>query len=272
MTDRRTSTSPFPNALTPSVRPAPIHVASLAASNGWRREVYGASVNGIELEAWWPAASQVAPTRVVFAAIHGEEADTLQLAQTLLRTTRAADACAVVVPVVNPDGVLAGTRQNARGVDLNRNFPTSTWQAMSQPTFWPTTMTRSTEFRTQWSSPGSAPGSEPEVAALTALIERVAPEIVIDLHQPLDCIIAKSDAAAAVAEHLAAPAGMRIVRDLDGPTPGDSGQWCVDLGIVSVTYEFEPGNVPLLWHRHCEALASCIVERRAAPATRRVRA
>ena len=33
-----------------------------------------------------------------------------------------------VVQCVNPDGLLAGTRQNANGVDLNRNFPASTWR------------------------------------------------------------------------------------------------------------------------------------------------
>lgn len=238
----------------------PIHVAALAAANGWRREVYGESVNGVPLESWWPAAT-VTPTRVVFASIHGEESDTLQLAHTLLRTIRAEDACAVVVPVANPDGVLAGTRQNARGVDLNRNFPCSTWREGTSPTFWPTTMTRTNEFRTQWSHTGASPGSEPEVAHLTALIERVSPSLVIDIHQPLECIIAISDEAEAIAHHLAAPSGMRIVRQLDQPTPGDSALWCEEQGITAITYECEAGTVPTLWHRHCESLAACVVDR-----------
>jgi len=241
----------------------PIHIAALAERNGWRAEPCGTSANGVPIVAWWPART---PTRVVWAAIHGEESSTLLLAQQLLRVVHAEDACAVVVPVLNPDGVLLGTRQNARGVDLNRNFPVATWSPAPSPTFWPSAMTRRSEFRNQLSSPGHAPGSEPETQAIMALVERVQPELVVDLHAPLDCIIAVSDQAAALAPHFAEPAGLPVVRGLAGPTPGDCASWCEEQGATAVTYEVELGTFPQLWQRHRNALERCIVEQRDLPA------
>lgn len=237
-----------------------MHVHELARANGWRPERFGASALGIPLVAWWPTRT---PTRVVWAAIHGEESVTLQLLQQALRQVHADDACAVVVPVLNPDGVLAGTRQNARGVDLNRNFPGENWSPAASPTYWPTTITRTSERRTQLSSPGSSAGSEPETQAIMQLVQQVQPELVIDLHTPLECVLAPSDAAARMAEHLAEPAGLPVKRALAGPAPGDSGSWCESVGVVAVTYEVELAPMPALWARHAEAVTRCIVERRA---------
>lgn len=236
---------------------APIHVARLAERNGWRRAEIGASVEGVPLLAWWPTAT---PTRVFFAAIHGEESPTLLLAHQLLRTVHADDACAVVVPVLNPDGVLHGTRQNANGVDLNRNFPTSAWRPDPSPTFWPVTMTRTAERRTQLSSPGSHAGSEPETQAIMQLIEQVKPQAVIDLHAPLDCVIAQRAEAVRLADWLAQPAGLPVVRQLENPTPGDSASWVDEQGSLSITYEIEMGPLPHLWHRHRDGLARAITE------------
>ena len=250
--------STVPTSRTASGSPA-IHVAAIAERNGWRPEQFGEAVSGIPLVAWWPTST---PTRVVWAAIHGEESVTLQALSEALRTVRADEACAVVVPVLNPDGVLAGTRQNARGVDLNRNFPGSNWSEEPQPTFWPTTTLRSDANRTQLSSPGSAPASEPEVQAITALVERVEPELVVDLHTPLECVIALGVRAAAVASHFAEPAGLDVVEELDSPTPGDAGTWCEERGIAAVTYEFELAPLPVLWARHAAGITRCLVEQR----------
>lgn len=239
---------------------APIHVAALAERNGWNPEPFGTSILGVPLVAWWPTRR---PTRVVWAAIHGEESVTLQAAHQLLRVVHADDSCAVVVPVLNPDGVLAGTRQNAAGVDLNRNFPGDNWSPAPSPTFWPTSITRTDERRTLLSSPGITPGSEPETQAIMALVERVQPEFVIDLHTPLECVLALSEAGVPMAEHLAEPAGLRIVRELDAPTPGDSATWCEQQGATTVTYEFELAPMAPLWARHGDALTRCVVERRA---------
>ncbi len=238
----------------------PAHVARLAEANGWRPEQFGTSVQGIPLVAWWPTTD--APTRVVWAAIHGEESVTMQAAHQALRQVHADSACAVVVPVLNPDGVLAATRQNARGVDLNRNFPAPTWQAAPSPTFWPTSTVRTSERRTQLSSPGSEPGSEPEVRAIMSLVERIRPEFVIDLHTPLECVIAFSEPAVPIAEHIAEPTGIRVRRELESPTFGDSAAWCESVGTIAVTYEFELAPFPELWARHADGVTRCIVERR----------
>src|SRR5690606_726603 len=61
------------------------------------------------------------------------------------------------LPVTNPDGLLDGqaVRQNANGVDLNRNFPSADWHA-SATSYWKN-RTGSNPRR----FPGHAPASEP---------------------------------------------------------------------------------------------------------------
>lgn len=235
-----------------------VHVAALAKHNGWRPEQFGESTLGVPLVAWWPPQ---APTRMVWATMHGEEATTGALAHTLLRTIRAEDARAVIVPVVNPDGLLSATRQNARGVDLNRNWASCDWTPEPSPTFWPTTMTRSTEFRTQQSSPGASAGSEIEVQSLAALVERIEPREVVDVHAPLECVLAMHDGTEALALALAQRSGLRVQHALDAPTPGDGGSWCAERDIACITYEVEAAPLPLLWHRHAGALAHAVTGR-----------
>ena len=62
---------------------------------------------------------------LVVGVIHGDEPQGKYLIEKYLdlnRNTRIA-----FIPELNPDGRILGTRVNANGVDLNRNFPTKTW-------------------------------------------------------------------------------------------------------------------------------------------------
>lgn len=85
-----------------------------------------------------------------------------------------------VIPCLDPDGTLRvpETRTNARGVDLNRNFPTPDWEQTALP-YW--------ERRTRRDPrryPGPQPLSEPETRWLVRHIERFRPHAIVSVHAP----------------------------------------------------------------------------------------
>ncbi|WP_374361611.1 M14 family zinc carboxypeptidase [Pseudoduganella danionis] len=85
-----------------------------------------------------------------------------------------------IVPVLNPDGMLAAKprRVNANGVDLNRNFPTPRWNVEAQR-YWV-----SKTGRDPRRFPGSSPLSEPESRWLSEEIKRFKPQLIISVHAP----------------------------------------------------------------------------------------
>jgi murein peptide amidase A len=139
--------------------------------DGWQAHEYGRSRQGVALRVFMPSGGEPV-AGLLTAAQHGEEAVTALLVRRLLELVPGDRTAWGVVPVVNPDGLLAGTRQNDAGVDLNRNFPASTWVPDASFTYPPglDPALRRPGRRTNRSSPGSHAGSEPETRALIDLI------------------------------------------------------------------------------------------------------
>jgi murein peptide amidase A len=84
------------------------------------------------------------------------------------------------VPLMNPDGLLQEVpkRINARGVDLNRNFPTPNWDKEA-PMYWKD-RTKNDPRR----YPGPKPLSEPESRWLFEEMERWKPNLIVSIHAP----------------------------------------------------------------------------------------
>jgi beta-N-acetylhexosaminidase len=131
-------------------------------------EVIGHSVQGRPITVTHRG-DPTAPTSVlVVGSIHGNETAGHAVVERLRRTPVPAGVQLWLVRTVNPDGVARGIRQNARGVDLNRNFPRR-WRGGGRP------------FDTYF--PGPSPSSEPETDAVRALVKRSKPDVTVHYHQ-----------------------------------------------------------------------------------------
>ena len=148
-------------------------VAALAAaglaSAAPQSLVIGHSVQGRPIVAY-ERGDRSAPATLVVGVIHGSEPAGLGVIAQLRRLPLPPHVHLWLVPTVNPDGLAAGRRQNAHGVDLNRNWPAA-WVRNGVP----------------WDGyySGPRPMSEPENRALRAFILRVKPKLTIWYHQPL---------------------------------------------------------------------------------------
>ena len=223
-------------------------------TGGWRIESYGRSVRGAELRVHLPAR----PRRLLVAGLHGEEPETVQLARGIVDRAAGDEATCAIVLCANPDGVADGRRQNARGVDLNRNFAATTWRAGTTPSY-PAGIDparRVPANRTNVLSTGESPLSEPESAALSALIERLAPELVLDLHAPLELVLTTPLVPRSVASALAEAAAMKLTDELGSPVPGALRDWLSDRGVPCITYEVEHAGLPALYTRHLPGLTA----------------
>lgn len=208
-------------------------------------ETYGTSVDGLPLTVYLPDVARA--EILILAAIHGDEAETTVVVSEALRCLPRGELQAAVILCGNPDGMLRGTRGNARGVDLNRNFPTSNWSP--DPVFY---KSRANDARDIALTTGAQPASEPETAALIALIEKIKPRAVVSLHSALACV--DDSGASLLGRQLADRCALPFLTEIGYPTPGSMGTWAGERQLNLVTLELEDASLYALKDRHVPIL------------------
>lgn len=208
-------------------------------------ETYGKSVFGSALT-YIPAAGKT--ELLVMAGIHGEEPETTFLLSRSLRHLDSRLEHTSVILCANPDGMVQGTRCNANGVDLNRNFDTSNWKPGYVGSRSILEAPRDTNL-----SMGKTPCSEPETASLVALIGKLAPKSILAIHAPMGCIDAPERTP--LVESLQGVFNLPWIPSIGYETPGSLGTWCNENKIECVTLELPRLPLELLYERYGVAFA-----------------
>lgn len=169
-------------------------VAALAlvpSADAATKVVIGHSQAGRPIVAY-RAGDPTGPPVLIVGCIHGDECAGRAITTALRTAPARADLW--IVPAMNPDGTVHLTRQNARGVDLNRNWSVG-WRKIGRP----------------WSTyhSGRTPFSERETRVARDLILRVRPRLTIWYHQHMDLVWAYGPSEPAGTAYALA-AGMRM--------------------------------------------------------------
>ncbi len=153
---------------TPSPQKGREQTGGVLIRRGWNE--LGLSIEGRLIRAYsnfdWDA---LTPWTLIVGGTHGDERATVPFLETFIADHLEKGeglGPVLVIPVLNPDGYFRDSRYNARGVDLNRNFP-ELWNINSDE------------------PPGEGPLSEPESRLLHDLLMTAKPLRILSLHWAL---------------------------------------------------------------------------------------
>ena len=182
---------------------------------------------------------------LIMATIHGDENAGTPLVHKLiehLRTkTRYLDNRKIVLmPVTNPDGLVAEQRYNIRGVDLNRNFEA--------------------DNRQNSTINGLSALSEPESRFIKKVIAKHNPNRIVTLHESLRCIDYDGPGTD-IAEHMGRFCHLPVKKL--GSRPGSLGSYAGNtLGVPIITVELTESDrwedEEGLWSRYGDMLLAAI--------------
>ena len=142
------------------------------------RRLVGRSTKGRPIYAYFRGDPDSEHQVVLLGQIHGNEPVGRWVADYTRRRLAPLPGTGLwIIPTMNPDGSATGSRTNARGVDLNRNWPSSDWRLRPRG----------------YTYSGPSPGSEPEVQAMIRFVESVEPDYVATVHQPWGLIFSSTE-------------------------------------------------------------------------------
>jgi protein MpaA len=131
------------------------------------KRLVGRSVKGRAIMAYRVGDPDTKVTAVAMATMHGDEPAVRHILRGIRDGRKVRGIDLWLIPTYNPDGLARHTRRNARGVDLNRNFPY-----------------RWADLDGSYES-GPHPASEPETRAVMSFFDEIRPRYVVSFHQPL---------------------------------------------------------------------------------------
>ena len=150
----------------------------------------------------------------------------------------------IAIPVLNVDGHAAKRRTNARGVDLNRNLPSSSWCGDS----------RGPQY-----VPGPRPLSEPENVFLDDLFQRYPPRLIMSFHSWKPFLNYNGNCRK-IAEFLGSYNNYDVCSDIEGhPTPGSLGEYgpeVYDCPVLTLEFPRVSSRVSLegIWRENAQGL------------------
>ena len=186
---------------------------------------------------------------LILGGVHGDEIEGVIAAQGLLNAFASKEfphlLDLTLVPILNYDGVLARKRCNASGIDLNRNLPTTDWQAKAlKPKY----------------HPGLKPNSESENKSLVSHIKHTHPKYIISLHSWKPLLNVNGDIKS-LAVKISRYTNYEIVEDIGYATPGSLGTYGQENSIPVLTYEIERGlSTEKILQIHVPAIINALKE------------
>lgn len=147
-----------------------------------------------------------------------------------------------IIPCLNPDGKALGTRQNANGIDLNRNFPTKNRKIIEDEHYFG----------------GTEGGSEIETQFIIDVLKEYKPDFILTIHAPYRVVNFDGNAEK-YAKDISEITGYPVEEDIGYETPGSFGTYAgKERNIPTITLELpEDKTNEELWEETKEIFDYC---------------